>query len=262
MKVTVAMDRETYLPGEVAQVTLEVSNPGGRPVVSLTPFLSATGCLCHRERIGNNLLGKVDCGISPVDASNMTTFGPGESKRMVLNSYDPMFDIERGIMQGDGAPRRPGSFGISYRYGSSSATAEYTVAAAKLEADATARIHDTMFSDNPALQPPQPFASYVHVLSLRSEGVSYVCVQQTAVNHASPIAKKADFGSDLDFSYPRVDVAMATPLKRVAMSIVPIVSLSATADDRENLTIEWTDANGRRETLRYEASYPARKQDQ
>src|SRR5580658_10544274 len=37
---------------------------------------------------------------------------------------------------------------------------------------------------------------------------------------------------------------LAIPFKRVATSVAPIVTLSATADAQEDLTIEWTDANG------------------
>ena len=263
MKVTVTMDRETYLPGEIARVTLEVSNPGSTRVVSLTPFLSATGCLGFQQKVGKRPFGLVNCGTSDLDASNVTAFGPGESKKMVLNSYDSMFDIDTSAMQGDGVPSRTGTFGLIYRYGRSAAAAEYTVAAAKLQADATVRVHDVMYSDNPDLVSPKPLAQYVHVLALRSEGASYICVQQQAGDHADLIANQSDLsGGDLDFSFPRVRVGSATPLKRVATSITPVVSLAATADDQENLTIVWTDASGRQETLRYEASYPARKQKQ
>jgi hypothetical protein len=262
MKVTVTMDRQTYLPGEIAQMTLEVSNPGSTRVMSLTPFISTTGCLGFQQKVGKRPFGLVSCGTSDLDASMMTAFAPGESKKMVLNSYDPMFDIDTSAMQGDGVPSRPGTFGLIYRYGHSAAAAEYTVAAAKLEADATARVRDLIFTSHPNLEPPRVYPMYVHVLALRTDGASYICVQQDAVAQADPIANKADLvGGNLDFSFPRVHVGSATPLKRIATSIAPVVSLAATADDQENLTIVWTDANGRQETLRYEASYPARKQN-
>jgi len=179
MKVTVTMDRTVYLPGEVAQVTIEVSNPGSSPVVSLTPFLAATGCLYLRGRVGNELVGRVPWEKTPVDASILTKFAPGESKRVVLNSYDSLFDLEKTAMQGAGVPKLPGIYGFTYRYGSSTATAEFAVAAAKLEADTTARVRDLMFTDHPDLVPPAPLRQYVHVLSLRSEGTSYICVQQS-----------------------------------------------------------------------------------
>jgi hypothetical protein len=55
MKVTISLDREIYLPGEEATVTLEVSNPARVPVTTLAPFLSATGCFIVSVR-GNHLL--------------------------------------------------------------------------------------------------------------------------------------------------------------------------------------------------------------
>ncbi|MBZ5723593.1 MAG: hypothetical protein LAP87_01215 [Acidobacteriia bacterium] len=265
MKVSVTMDRRTYLPGEVAQISLEVSNPGPSGVVSLTPFVSATGCLYYRERIGDNLLGQLACSSVPVGPNNTTTFGPGESKRVVLNSYDAMFDLDEVVaMQGYAAAPRPGTFGITYRYGTASATAEYTVAPAKVEADTTVRVHDIMFTDHPDLVPPRAIPMYVHVIALRSEEISYICVQQHTVAQGGLIAPQSQISRGLEFTDPRFSGTSAMPLKRVATSIAPVVSLSAKADNDENLTIQWTDANGGVEKLNYPASYPARlpKQDQ
>src|SRR5579863_4244789 len=96
MKVSVSMDRETYLPGEVAQIKLTVTNPANTPVKSLTPFLSSTSCLHSMKRDQPQRMGGPslsNCGSVPVDSSNTTTFGAGELKQVMLNSYDNLFDI-------------------------------------------------------------------------------------------------------------------------------------------------------------------------
>jgi len=56
----------------------------------------------------------------------------------------------------------------------------------------------------------------------------------------------------------QASMVFAVPFKRVATNAASIVSLSATADADENLTIEWTDSEGGKDRLNYPASYPAR----
>jgi hypothetical protein len=180
-----------------------------------------------------------------------------------LNSYDSAFDIGPTILAGRAVPTRPGKYRISYQYGNSTGTAaEYTVAAAKLEADAVARVHDILYSDHPKVSPPEPLPTYVHVLALRSEGLTYICVQQAAVARTGLVVRQADIGSNLDFDEDHAQVALAMPFKRVATSNASVVRLLATADAQENLTIEWTDSTGRQERLYYPASYPARRPKQ
>jgi len=157
-------------------------------------------------------------------------------------------------------PEPPGEYLLTYRYGAVRATAPYTVVPARLEADITARVRDLMFSDNPNLVPPKPVAMYVHVLSLRSDGTSYICVQQDSVAHPDPIGDPSAVARHPEFDHEHVSTFLATPFKRVATSGEAVISISATADSEENLRIEWTDATGKTGSLFYPASYPARKQ--
>ena len=253
MKVTITLDRDTYLPGESAQVTFEVSNPSNTSVVSLVPFVWATGCLStHRDL----------CGYSPVDSSNLTTFGPGESKRIVLNSYDPAFDIGPLVMQTGAAPTHPGKYRISYQYGNSTATAEYTVIPAKLEADTVARLHDFMDSDRPGWVPRAPVPEYVHVLALHADQLSYICVSQSAERRPDLVAMRSVLDQHPDFDDAHVQVGLAVGFKRIATSLVPVASLSAVADPGENLTITWKDSEGVNHKEFYPASYPVRDESE
>lgn len=73
------------------------------------------------------------------------------------------------------------------------------------------------------------------------------------------VVQKAALHANVDFDDSHADVNLVIPLKRVATSSSPVATLSATSDADENLTIEWTDSDGRKDHLYYPASYPARK---
>jgi hypothetical protein len=249
MKVTIAMDRETYLPGEAAQVTFEVSNPSSTAVVSLVPFIPATGCLSTLRYL---------CGYMPIDSSLLTTFGPGETKRIVLNSYGSAWENGPPVMETGATPTLPGKYRIAYQYGNSTAAAEYTVLHAKLEADAVARLHDFMSSDRPGWVPRAPVPTYVHVLALRADQASYICVSQHDVGRPDPVAVKSILDQHPDFDYQHVQIGLAHIFKRIATSPGPVVSLSVASDSQENLTITWKDADGGEHTEFYLASYPER----
>jgi hypothetical protein len=261
MKVGVTLDRETYLPGEVAQITLTVTNPASTAVVSLTPFLDSSSCFgSFRKDQPEQEKGLLCSSQEETDRPITTTFAPGESKQMTLNSYDTQFGIGPSIFVTRSVPGRAGAYEFVFQYAFSvKAQGEYTVPSAKLEADAQVRVRDLMFSDQPGKVPPHAVLMYVHVLALRSGNVSYICVQQRAVTGVSRIARREFVSLGLDVGDPRVTLFAATPLKRVASSSSSVVTLSATADADENLTIEWTDSDGRKDHLFYPASYPARK---
>jgi hypothetical protein len=259
MKVSVTMDREAYLPGEVAQITLTVTNPTSTAVVSLTPFLDSNSCFGSFRKDQPEQEKDLLCSSrEETDRPITTTFAPGESRQMTLNSYDRQFGIGPSVLVSRSVPTHPGLYTFVFQYAFAvRAQAEYTVEAAKLEADSVARVHDLMFSDQPKLVPPRPYPTYVHVLALRSNGQTYICVSQGAVNRRGFVVGKVDVRDNLDFDDSHVDTLLVSPFKRVATSPSSVVSLSATADADENLTIEWADADGGKGHLNHPASYPA-----
>jgi hypothetical protein len=248
MKVTVSLDRQTYLPGEVAQVTLEVSNPAGVSVTTLKPFDPDTGCINWYPY----------CGSAWIVPANTTTFSPGETRKVVLNSFDETFDSSRPVMEGGGVPTKPGEYPMTYRYGTTRAQAKYIVASAQLEAEAIVRLPDVTISHD-APSPPYTVPSTVHVVALRSEGISYICVPQAQNTQTTPVATKEVMATKPSFDHQRVNTGEATPFRRVATSRNSIVSLSATGDLDGNLTIQWTDSTGVQGHYYYPASYPAFK---
>ncbi len=256
MKVTIAMDREVYFPGEVAQITLTVTNPTKKRVRSLRPFLSSTTCLVQGLKGGPPPRLEGECASVPLDRSNTTAFGPGESKQIVLKSYDQFTEIRSSAMLGSSVVTHPGSYVLVFRYGASTSEVEYSIAPTILDADEVVRLRDGL--QHFGALPPRPFPDYAHVLALRSDGVTYICVQQQTVSNSKRVVSVATIPENLDFDDSHVNIRSATPFKRIATSDAAIVKLSATAEAQENLTIEWTDANGELGHVFYPASYPAR----
>jgi hypothetical protein len=120
MKVSVAPDRQAYLPGENAKITLTVSNLANRRVVSLTQFLSSTSCLLVGLKGGPRRLLKGPVLPMRLNSTNATSFEPGESKLV----------------------KRPGTYVLLFRYGASTSEVEYSIATTILEADEVVRLRD------------------------------------------------------------------------------------------------------------------------
>jgi hypothetical protein len=173
MKVTVALDRQVYLPGEMAEITLTISNLSGRSVVGLTPFLSTTSCLGVAVKDGRPPNFEGDCGSVPIDSSNTTTFQAGETKQVVLKSYDPFTEIFHSAMRGGSVVTHPGNFVLVFQYGSSTSQVDFKIAPAILEADEVVRLRDGI--QHFETLAPRPFPDYAHVLALRSESLTYAC---------------------------------------------------------------------------------------
>ncbi len=127
-----------------------------------------------------------------------------------------------------------------------------------MKAEVIPRARDFVYAQRPGNVQPRPSPTYVHVLALRSDGVSYICVSLRPTTIISPVALPAKAGDTVDFDDSHASIALAAPIRRVATSAAPIAKLSAAADTQENLTIDWTDANGGQGHLFYPASYPAR----
>jgi hypothetical protein len=252
LRVSLTMDRSAYLPGEAARITLEVFNPGP-PIVAPIPFLSGNGCLYPSAKVGNEFKIAVPepCGIVEITSASLTRFATGEHRQKVLNSYDALFDTGERVLPGAGEmPSYPGAYRLTYRYGTTEVTADFTVVPVKLEAAAFARINDVLYTQHPDLQKPQVWKHYAHLLALREGNQTYICVSQASTVHSDSLYRNGD-GSFSPFG--------AAPFTRVATTAQSVVSLSATADSQENLTIEWQDVTGRRQTLYYTGGYPGNR---
>jgi len=251
MKVGVRMDRATYFQGEDAEITLEVWNPGA-PVATPLPFTSSSGCLylSWEDKGEEHLSGEVGyCEAFAMSRSDMTVFAMGEHRELVLHSYDISYMTRGPVLTTSGAPSRAGVYRVVFRYGSSKASAEFEVIQPKIEASAAARVKDVLFTPNPRLQPPSPERQYLHVLALRANDETHICVS------LGPTRFENETFRNVDGSF---DPFGATPYKRVATSVAPVVGLSAAADAEDNLTIRWIDATGGQHSFRYPASFPLR----
>jgi hypothetical protein len=245
LTVTVKMDRDVYFPGELYEATFEVANLTGSPLLAITPFQGAE-CVSLSAREGDKLINMAaqDGGCRQRwNVPPVTTFGPGEGRKEVLHSYGESFWPQ--LTGYGGAPDLAGTFVLRYSYGPG-AEVEFTVAPAKVEAKTMARVNDVMYTDRPAFEDPRPIPTYVDVFSLRWQDQSYICVSQAGRDPHHDPTRKAD------------EIDAVLPYKRVATSQDSVVSLTATADPGENLTIEWKTSSGGQGSVDYPASYVAR----
>jgi hypothetical protein len=247
LSVKIKMDRAAiYFPDELYDATIEVTNPTSAPMLVSAPFAGTTSCFFLSARQGDKLvsLGGPDARCSQ-SWLPVIMLKPGEIRRLVLHSYWDGFWPE---LTGNGAaPFQPGTFVLSYSYGSPAA-ADFEVVSPKLEADTVARVKDLMYSDRADGQDPHPLPASVHVFAVRWQNQSYICVSQSDVTNLTPdpAVKAGEFN-------PTVG-----PYKRVATSQEPIASLSAKADAEENLTIEWRTSSDGHGQFYYPASYVVR----
>jgi hypothetical protein len=253
LKVSMRMDRSTYFPGEVCDVTIEVLNPTKKRLLVLEPFRVSTGRLDYLRKVGDKFKSSlVDPPFpNPLDASPpVVEFGPGEHRQLTMKSYDKELDFDSIRFLEGGALPEPGTYAVSYSY-AAGAQAEFTVVAPKLEADVRVRLADMMYSDRPGAEEPHRIPTYVHVVALRYEERSYICVSQAIVALSNNIVPNGNG------EFAGMYVGLAQLHNRVITSEASIVSLSATADPQENLNIAWTDATGAKHAFYHAASYLA-----
>jgi hypothetical protein len=185
LTVTLGLDRKTYFTGEVAEVTLEISNPSSRPVKVPLPFAGVADCLYLSWKVGDEfkIPRETLCPSEP-DRSNTATFAAGEHKKLVLQSHDKA-NLSWGPVLSE-APSRAGTYRLIYSYGSSEAVAEFEVVSPELEAFAVARVRDVLFNSDPARAKPRLLKRYVYVVALRADDQSYICVSQHGTDFGPP----------------------------------------------------------------------------
>ena len=250
MKVTITMDRDVYLQGELYTADIEVMNPTNQSLLVEEPF--GGQCVSMAKKEGDKTVSVTSRpGYEPFCNSTRElaiTLGPGERRSSVLGPFG--FNDSGGwpqLMGGHGMWLEPGEYILTYAYGAG-AQAEFRIVHPKLEASTVARVKDEMYSDRPDQQDPHPIPAFIQVMAFRWKDQSYICVDQSPItNLERPPGLK-----------PGEPYADAFDFKRVATSQEPIVELSAAADPEENLRIEWKTASGRRDSFYYAASYVVR----
>ena len=155
-----------------------------------------------------------------------TIMGAGEQKQITVH-------------QEDGAPRRAGSYALTYSYFNAN-DVRFQVVSPHLEAAAAVRVADSAETetDDDGTRDFQ-LPSYQHVLALRWEGQTFICVAGPGGDSPGT----TDANGDLEDA-PGM-------LTRVATTRNPVVAIAVTADASGNLTIRWQESDGLLETATF-----------
>ena len=232
----ITVDRATYFPGELAVLTLSARNPQRTPLEVPEPFASTTGCF-DLSRLANSgsfvpVSSRPVCPFRPMEpAGAKTSFDPGEERRATLTA--------EAMWQSAGSPAwgaEPGYYQVAYH--NSTASAVFRIVTPHLDTATAVRLQDIAY-DDPATGHALRVPAYLHVFSVRWYNQSFLCVAQ------SPSLQDRAIATDAGGNVTGVNVTY----RRVAVLTNPIVSIRATANQQDNLSITWTDSTGASQTV-------------
>jgi hypothetical protein len=233
---TLSLDRDTYFPGEVALFTVTVRNPESGLLEIPEPFSSVNGCFALRKLLEGGvalpLSAQPICPSRVAETSTQATaiLGPSEQRQAILSSETLM-----SAMDAPAPPvlNRPGYYQLEYLYYYLHPSAVFRVVTPHLDASTVVQLQDVTYTD-PNTGRNVRLPAYLHVLALRWNNQSYICVSQFPGSTAQAVSADAhgDFsGSDF-------------PYVRIATSPEAVKSMNATVDAHDRLTVLWLDAAG------------------
>lgn len=244
LKVTLALDRKEYLPGETGQVTITLANPTSGPLDVYQPFRSATGLIqaFPTETVGGVTVvtggDQTCCRIIP-DETPTYVMASGESMSGTFDSRGKHFDSSEPLAF---VPFEPGEYRLVYTHGAGNT--DFKVAQATIEA----------FVSVPFQKPGKEISNgKAYDLPRRA----MLVVLRTGTAHYVIVTVRDVFGADFDYRSKLIigknlDFAMAreiAPYQRIATSTQPIVAVQGTADAQENITVTWASADGQKGTV-------------
>lgn len=243
LTVSVQLDRTVYLPGELAEVTISVTNNTGAALEAFTPFMLSTGSIEVSElRTLDGQTGwhdlapeKFCCEFGRKDDRPTYLFGAGQSFQKKMKSDEAHFDFDRFPLLR--VPKQPGKYRISYTYAGHKPT-EFEVTPAlirKLDCAHFATMGEYVSQSKQHLKVPRQANASV----LESSGTYYVVLTHGVRENNACFPTLPESG---DFT---VLVGYLQPYFRLASSDKPIVSLHAIADKQENVTVSWTTSDGK-----------------
>jgi hypothetical protein len=265
LEVTTKLDRDIYFPGEDAQVTIVVANPTAQILEVPTPFDLQTGFV-HLYVRGTGSLqndwvetgslvsghGIVEVGkpvvppttwISPVQPLTRTFWLSEAGCNHHIVPYVGPCQLEE----------TEGEFRLWYTYGAN-AYATFRVVWPQFEHWAEAVLakryqYEEVLPNKVKTGNIRTLPRRVRAMVLGYQGNHFVAVSNDVVTAGSHIWQD---------SSGKLVAAMNRQFgiyRRIATSTIPITSLQVTADNAENVTINYTDQSGRQFTLNLDANH-------
>jgi len=259
LKVTVALDRDVYFPGEEAKVSLVVKNTTSDVLQVLEPFTVGTGglnILVHEpakiKTWGTEwfFLRPHQTGVAELALDAPSRYmQPGEELRLQFTLAEGCKDRKTQILADCHLPEPEGEYRLQYNY-LPIASALFRIVVPRLESWTEAAFEKPYVYHEIDVHLKQtgkiqliPRRMRLVVLEYQGEHILGISVNELVGDSHIP------FGPGGFFTGP-VSRYFVTSLRRLASSAKPIISLQMTADAAENLTIAYTDQDGQRFTLK------------
>ena len=244
--VSITMDRKVYFPGERFTIDLAVVNPTPGTVEVRDPFDWDSAAI--EMQVKN---AQIETGWAWMNAhlrfdrfrgpeANVVLHASSQTMKLTLkNRYTLPGDTTHVPDIGYTVPYDAGEYRLVYAYGLG-AVAEFSVVPMKVET-----LSDIVLQRR--TPPVKNFsgggshtsALQYHVLALEGDASHWL-----VVSVSQSIMNTSELGV-LNGTLVGGSVRLVSPIVRIAKSDVPIKSITGTADEKENLDIRWTDANGK-----------------
>jgi hypothetical protein len=244
LKVSISLDRPTYLLGENIRIQITIQNPTALPLEVLAPFHCATGGINAywlRDKQWQELLPEPFEFGTLADEPPVALIGGWQQLERSFESSDRL-GCNPALVQ----PHFPGLYRIQYSYGGPQI--EFRVLEARLRdlvivplARSEVAVDDRT---GEALLDPQTgkrveYRREVRIAVLVAAGTYYLVVTKFGgiVDGSVRLAKDQLLGFTVgSYLYPFV---------RIAESSEPILSPTASVDDAENLLLRWSTPDGK-----------------
>jgi len=236
LRVRLSLDHEIYMPGELATVTIGVTNPTAEPLLVPDPFNKLSGGLDLMRRTIPAGNGPDLAYTSPHPYSGMPNrddslpnvrINPGQTLSKSYRTDAPLF-LNQPVLPGDTMPRTPGRYLIFHSY-DPRAGADFEVVRPKIEALQSLRLPDEIVPGQAA------HTHVVHVFVL-ANGEDQRFLFRTLGQWETGYRFVTALGSPLaDF-----DIDTLAPYLRVAALDGPIRNLQLELGPRANIIVRWT----------------------
>jgi hypothetical protein len=244
LTVKLAMDRQEYLPGEVAAVKITVTNEKNQAIQVMKPFTGVNGgldMLYHSDKAGPGLFGP--CFMNSHREREIYWGGPvvwmaaWETQEITVSTLDqesPWDEFARGNKS---VPREPGEYAAEYTLVPGSMV-KFRVVPVVIEQIASGRLPDVVQGNRPDRQISIPRYSRAAVLQAGNQRFLVVTHGGRGDPRTLPI--------DLTREANRDRIREIAPFVRIAQLESAAQSLEISGPENNQLTVRCLETNGRK----------------
>lgn len=253
LSVTLKLDRDEYLPGEVAQLTITIRNPTAENLEVFEPFIPGTGSIWLEQKTSDDpgkkpmpYMGPMCCYIQG-RSENLPTrrISSGASIVRTFQSYDSQFGLSGELFS---IPTHAsGEFQLEYAYGGGPVKFRVLRVAVGVSSQVTFEKRRDYFDG----QKMRSSARTVGLAVVIAGGKHYI-VASRQVNGDNSIMR------DLT-GRAVVGPEALRPFERIYTSDIPIREVRGVANEREEVQVSFVTADGRTGTVEIDSDRKVKK---